>query len=205
MKSTHLSLRLSILSALAITLLAHCSQSEFSGGSGNSNKANKNRTGDQVPGSDGVNSPGSAPQGANNDGGTLDSDSGGVDGCALGNMVEDPSIVASYVSSVLVKTINELPEGYTAIPTAKSYAGAFHFDKVTADAVCKLQGFVESTTFTEGKFDSCPDNAIATWDESKKDFIVGGACNQNSKIKTVTCKGKLKDPCKKEKSWIFKK
>jgi hypothetical protein len=191
----------------ASAFLISCSQSDFSGGAGNAKKGNKNRTGDERPES--IDNSSNGTSNGNNTGNgdlsTLESGSGGVEGCALGSMIEDPNVVETFNSSSAVATVNSLPDGLTEIPSANSYAGAFHYDKPTADAVCKLQAFVESTSFTHGKYESCPDNAIATWNEGRKDFDVINACKDNNKIKSVTCKGKLKDPCKDNKSWIFKK
>ena len=119
-------------------------------------------------------------------------------------MVEDSNAKFTFAAGEATTFVNSL-ENYTKIPVVKWYAGSVHHDKVTADAVCRLKGYVASESMTGKGYHSCHNNNHGYWNESQKNFEIKNACANNVSIITLVCKGKLKDLCEKDKSWVFKK
>ena len=79
-----------------------------------------------------------------------------------------------------------------------------YFDANTAKFVCQLHGFVGGVATEQGSFRSPDNNNIYRWEPTTKKLLqanAGGSGNRT--IKAYSCKGKLKDPCKKDQGWIF--
>jgi hypothetical protein len=118
-------------------------------------------------------------------------------------MVEDPNATYSWASKLragddiqgFVNSFNR----YTHVNV-----GALFFDAATAKFACQLNGYLDQTGFTQGSFRSPDNNNIYRWDPVQKKLIQANAGTSGNKtIKTYSCRGKLKDPCKKDAGWIF--
>lgn len=131
-------------------------------------------------------------------------DLGKIEDCPKGTMVEDPNATFTFQNGEGKVFINSLAN-ITPIPVAAWNTGSIHGDKASVDAVCRLKGYVASESFTTGRYHSCHDNTHGYWNDSIKNFEIKGACVNNVGAKIIVCKGLLKDPCAKDKSWIFQK
>jgi hypothetical protein len=134
----------------------------------------------------------------------ISTDGGGqIMQCDPKNMVEDPNATYSWASKLragddiqgFVNSFNR----YTHVNV-----GALFFDAATAKFACQLNGYLDQTGFTQGSFRSPDNNNIYRWDPGQKKLIQANAGTSGNKtIKTYSCRGKLKDPCKKDAGWIF--
>lgn len=177
------------LGVVAAIAFSACSQSNFAGSS--EKKSNPKPKGSTATAVD-TETPGVEIS-------TVD---GSIADCARGTMVEDPAATFAFQAGETTTFVNSLTT-YTKIPTAKWNAGSVHHDKVTADKVCQLKGYVASESMTGRGYHSCHNNNHGYWSESAKNFEIKNACADNSSIITLVCKGKLKDLCEKDKSWVF--
>jgi|GEM_PF-3431907 len=128
-----------------------------------------------------------------------------IDGCGGGSKVEDPEATYAFANASEMTALANAQGKYTAIPTTAWNAGAVHYDQASADVICKLKGYLAGISLVKGKYSSCHDNTLGWWDESQKNFIIHGACDDNSRLDRLTCKGKMKDICTTDLSWVFKK
>lgn len=127
--------------------------------------------------------------------------------CKTGAAIEDPNATFGFASgSEIVAFVNGFGT-YTTIPTEKWNAGSAFANQATADAICKLKGYVRGNITATRRYSSCSDNNHGVWIESLKNFQIQNACvdNSNKNLNGLTCTGKLKDPCAKDPSWVFDK
>ena len=214
---TNYSILLAALSGLHF--LISCSGSDFTGGG-------KQKTSTEKPALAASPQPSSATSlppanggiGTTGSGAPIDSSNqtGGTPG-TVGTVVEEsvtickePAGVADPVASFTFASNNELRPfingfvKYTRIRTAWAEAGGLFADKITADAVCRLKGYKESTSFTPFSYHSCGDNYDYPWDEAKKDFVERNACaGGNKHLRSIVCGGLLKAICGKDPTWVF--
>lgn len=186
--------RIYFLSMLAL-LAGACGGSDFSGGG---QQAKKSLSG-SGPASDGTASP--LPGGGGGGGG------GGrdelIEACKRQEMVEDPNATFVFQKGEARTFINS-QAAYTRIPETGT-GGSVHADKESADAVCRIKGYLAASNYTTRPYDSCEDNTHAYWIESIKNFEIRSACDNNIHILILTCKGLLKEPCRDDPAWVFGK
>jgi hypothetical protein len=182
-------------SVLAVALMmAACQGNDFSGG-GNAPAAKapqKNLKNGDATGDNGD------PLKSDIDGG------GDLTECSKGTMIEDPNAAFTFAPGEGKAFINSLGN-ITPIPVAAWNTGSIHADQASVDATCQLKGYVRAESFTAKGYYSCHDNTHGYWNSGIKNFEIKSACVNNSSAQIIVCKGKLKDPCEKDKSWIFKK
>ena len=128
-----------------------------------------------------------------------------IEGCGGGSKVADPEATFTFANADEMRTLVNSQGKYTMIPIEKWNAGAVHYDQASADAVCKIKGYLASVSMTRGRYSSCGDNNLGNWDELQKNFIIYGACKDNSRLDGNVCKGKMKDICTTDLSWMYKK
>ena len=130
-------------------------------------------------------------------------DGGSIAQCDPTNMVEDPNATYSWVSKLragddiqgFVNSFNR----YTHVNV-----GALFFDAATAKFACQLNGYLDQTSFTQGSFHSPNNNNIYRWAPAQRRLVQANAgAAGNKTLKSFACRGKLKDPCKKDAGWIF--
>lgn len=128
-----------------------------------------------------------------------------IDGCGGGSKVADPEATYAFANASEMTALANAQGKYTAIPTTAWNAGAVHYDQGSADTICKLKGYLAGISLVKGRYSSCHDNTLGWWDEAQKNFIIHNACDDNSRLDRLTCKGKMKDICTTDLSWVFKK
>jgi hypothetical protein len=133
----------------------------------------------------------------------ISTDDGGTINCNSSKMLEDPNATYFWASKLRagddIKGFVNSFNRYTHVNV-----GALFFDAATAKFVCQLNGFLDQTGFTQGSFHSPSNNNIYRWDPGQRKLIQANAgASGNKTIKTYSCRGKLKDPCKKDAGWIF--
>jgi hypothetical protein len=123
--------------------------------------------------------------------------------CADGKAVEDPN--AAFAKTLTLRAGDDISgfiNGFNRYTRVN--VGAMYFDANTAKFVCQLHGFVGGVATEQGSFRSPDNNNIYRWEPTTKKLLqanAGGSGNRT--IKAYSCKGKLKDPCKKDQGWIF--
>lgn len=123
--------------------------------------------------------------------------------CKTSVRVADPDAMFKFDSSWETTNFVNSLEGYTKISTKWDDAGCVNASDATALATCKLKGY-EGFTSYEGKgWHSCHDNYIAVWDAEVANYELKNACDDNSCIQWLECKGKLDDACLSDLSWMF--
>ncbi|MCX6118277.1 MAG: hypothetical protein NT027_12100 [Proteobacteria bacterium] len=148
--------------AFSVALLGRCSESDFA------SSTQKKPAPKPSPAAEALPEP-SPP--AETEAPVLESEIGTIEGCAAGTMVEDPNAKFTFAAGEATTFVNSL-ENYTKIPVVKWYAGSVHHDKVTADAVCRLKGYVASESMTGKGYHSCHNNNHGYWNESQKNFEI---------------------------------
>lgn len=130
-------------------------------------------------------------------------DGGAALKCDPTKMVEDPNAVYQWSSKLragddiswFVNSFNR----YTRVNV-----GALFFDAATAKFACQLNGYLDQIGFTEGSFASPGNNNTYRWEPTQRKLLqVNAASSGNKTLKTYSCRGKLKDPCRKDAGWIF--
>ena len=123
--------------------------------------------------------------------------------CADGKAVEDPNATLSWAGDGtragddVARFVNGFNK-YTHITV-----GALHNDADTAKFVCQLQGFLGGVVTINGNFLTPKNNSVYRWNPTNKVLNAANATSGNDTIKAYRCRGKLKDPCKKDQGWIF--
>lgn len=125
--------------------------------------------------------------------------------CATDKGVTDSNATFTFSNLNEVRDFVNSLQKYTFISDVWAYQCAMKNDPVTANKICNLKGYKESSQIQEGSFYSCRDNCIALWDESIKNFSIINSCDYNNRIDHLECRGKLADECANDPSWIFKK
>ena len=191
----------------SLTLTTACSQSEFAGDTSPPKADAKGKKPNIKPCSGPGCNPTVEPPPGTDPSGQLSTDSGGVASlaqCANGQAVLDPSQTYSWQGTLragddISGFVNHFNK-YTFVNV-----GALHNDPATANFVCQLNGYLGGVVTTPGSFNSPNNNNIYRWDPNSKSLIPANAASDNNTIKGYLCKGKLKDPCKQDQSWIFQK
>jgi len=184
--------------SISVACLSACAQQDFAGSSGAQKLTSDNKTQTDETTNDNNNN------GTDTSGGLSTDDGGSIQGsCAKGQAIEDPNQTMMWVSKLRagddIKGFVNSFNRYTFVNV-----GALYFDAPTAKFVCNLNGFLDQIGYTEGSFHSPGDNNIYRWDPNQKKLIESNANSSgNHTIKSYTCKGKLKDPCKNDVGWIF--
>ena len=181
----------------AVMAIVACSNQEFAGGADAGKVPVKKKP--LVPDtSTKIDDPTTEPQIKTEDGGTVTQKD-----CAEGKAVEDPN-------ATLAKTL-KLRAGDDIKPFINNFkrythvtVGAMYFDANTAKFVCQLEGYLGGVATAQGSFHSPDNNNIYRWEPTTKKLVQANAgVSGNETIKAYSCRGKLKDPCKKDKGWIF--
>ena len=183
----------------AVMAIVACSNQEFAGGGGTAAVPVKKKP--LVPDTPTkIDDPTTGPQIKTDDGGTVTQKD-----CAEGKAVEDPN--ATFAKTLTLRAGDDIAplinntkvKRYTNV-----HVGAMYFDANTAKFVCQLEGYVGGVTTAQGSFHSAGDNNIYRWEPASKKLLEANAgVSGNKTIKGYSCKGKLKDPCKKDQGWIF--
>jgi hypothetical protein len=183
---------------IAVMGIVACSNQEFAGGADSAAVPVKKKPLVPPVTPTKIDDPTTEPQIKTEDGGTVTQKD-----CAEGKAVEDPN-------ATFAKTLN-LRAGDDIAPFINRFnrytrvnVGAMYFDANTAKFVCQLEGYVGGVATAQGSFHSPDNNNIYKWNPKTKKLLQANANGSgNITIKGYRCKGKLKDPCKKDKGWIF--
>jgi hypothetical protein len=187
-----------VLNFVMLIGLSACSSQEFAGDAGLRQSVNL-RGGPLGPSVDNPSQEMGDP-----DGDGLSTDDGGMIGlCNSEDMLEDPDATYSWNSRLragddIQGFVNSFKR-YTHV-----HVGALFFNAATARFACQLNGYLDQTGFTQGSFHSPGNNNIYRWDPNQKKLVQTNAGHSGNKtLKSYSCRGKLKDPCKKDAGWIF--